>query len=299
MGRVHPRHHPVEGVIVDLIGISRAAFIEGHVRQRRIVDPVEEHPLGVEGVLGSGHIELGRRHDGRHGGVHLHGSLQFLAGEVHRHQRKAGGAILPHAHRQHVKGHGDGQISCRQVGPENAVRCHRDRMGAVGISGVQSTIRPQKGVGHQRSKAIVLLHGGRWRGQIAVRMGQHLVIGQAVPGQIRLPHHILPLFHEPGDLRILRHRFVNGDQAVIQQPLFSAIVPREGQAAQILTVGAAGDDIGIVHHQRLRQRGVGMSGDDHVNAVHRLGQLLILGGRQRVPGAAVGQADDDLCPLPL
>ena len=104
-------------------------------------------------------------------------------------------------------------------------------MGAVGISGVQGTIRPQKGIGHQRSKAIVLLHGGRWRGQIVVRMGQNLVIGQAVPGQIRLPHHVLPLLHKSGDLRILRHRFVNGDQAVVQQPLFSAIVPRKGQTA--------------------------------------------------------------------
>jgi len=52
--------------------------------------------------------------------------------------------------------------------PETAGGRHRDRMGAVGISGVQGTIRPQKSIGHQRSKAIVLLHGGRWRVQIVV-----------------------------------------------------------------------------------------------------------------------------------
>ena len=39
--------------------------------------------------------------------------------------------------------------------------------------------------------------------------------------------------------------------------------------------------------------------DVYKRQVHRLGQLLILGGRQRIPGAAVGQTDDDLCPLPL
>ena len=42
-----------------------------------------------------------------------------------------------------------------------------------------------------------------------------------------------------------------------------------------------------------------MAGDNDVDAVHRLGQFLILRGCQRVPGAAVGQADDDLRPLPL
>ena len=42
-----------------------------------------------------------------------------------------------------------------------------------------------------------------------------------------------------------------------------------------------------------------MAGNNHIDAVHSLGQFLVLRGCQRVPGAAVGQADDDLRPLPL
>ena len=164
---------------------------------------------------------------------------------------------------------------------------------------IQGAIRPQEGVGHQFSQIVSLLHPGYGEIQMEAGAGQHPVIGQVIALQIGVSHHVLPLLHEPGDLRVLRHRFVNGNQPVIHQLLAAVTAAAEGQAAQIGAVGAAGDNVGIVYHQRLRQGGVGVAGDNDVNAVHRFGQFLILGDCQRLPGAAVGQAQDNLRPFRL
>ena len=123
---------------------------------------------------------MGSGHNGRYGSIHLHGRLQFLAGEIYRHQREAGGAVLPHAHGQHVKGHRRRDLPGRQAGPENTVRRDGYRVSRVIKAGIQGAIRPQKRIGHQRSKAVVLLYGRCGCHQIIVRAGQHLIVGQVI-----------------------------------------------------------------------------------------------------------------------
>ena len=71
----------------------------------------------------------------------------------------------------------------------------------------------------------------------------------------------------------------------------------QGDGAQIPAVGSGGDDIRVIHRNGLRQRGVGVAGDDDVDAVHGFCQRIVLS--LAALGAGVGQAEDQLRPLGL
>ena len=255
--------------------------------------------MGVKAVIDPVDIQLGRIHDGGDGGIHLQHRPQLLSGEIHVHQGEAGGAVLPHPHGQHIEGHRGGDVPRRDGGAQHPVGGDGDGGAVIGV-GLQLLRRPLEGVGHQSADGVVLLHaaGGSAHGE--VRVGQHLVIGQAVPGQIAGVHLGLPALHDLGDARVAGQLLVDGGQVVVHKGLFA--VPEhagQGDGAQIAAVRPAGNDIGIVHHDGLRQGGVGVAGDDHVDAGHLLGQLLVLRLLLLVAGAGVGQADDDLGPLLL
>ena len=254
--------------------------------------------MGVEGVHHPRHVQLGRRHDRGHRGVHLCRRPQLLPGEVAGHQWKTRGPILPHSHGEHIKGLGDGDIPRRQIGPQHAVGsdCHR---GHPWVLRCQLPRRPEEGVRHQLPQGISLLDARLRPRQGEVRPGQHLVIGQVVAGQIIHPHLGLPLLHQGGDLLVLRQGLVDRDQLVVHQGLASVLRPLQSVAPQILAVGPGGDDIGISLHNGLGEGGVGMAREDQVDPLHLPGQLLVLRLPLPLVGPAVGQRDDKLRTLLL
>ena len=262
-----------------------------------VKDPVEDHPVGVEGILQAGGIQLGLGHQRGHRGVDLGHRTQLLSGEVTGHQGVAGGAVLPHPHGQHVEGLGGGELPGGQGGPEHSV-------GGDGHQGpvprqVQLLHGPQEGVGHQLPQGVPRLDPGSRRVQGEAAGGEHLVIGQAVPAQIGGVHLPLPLVHQGGDLPVLGQGLVDGDQTVVRQGLLPARRPGQGDGPQVLAVGPGGDNIGVSGHNGLGQGGVAVARDDQVDPLHRLGQLLVLGELFLFVGSAVGQADDKLGPLGL
>ena len=253
--------------------------------------------MGVEGVVHSRQVELGLRHQGGHGGVHLQHRPQLLAREVAGDQRRTGGPVGPGPHIQHIKDLGRGDISPGQRSPQHPVRCEGDQGLSLRQPG-NGPGRPGKGVRRQLSQAISILNPrlGQWEEKVA--SGQHLVIGEAIGAQIADVHLLLPVLGQSGNLRVLPRRPVNGDQAVLLQGLLPRPVPGQGDAPQVFTVGPGGDNVGVPHHNGFRQGGVGMSRNDQVDLRHRPGQVLILRGGG-LAGAAVGQADDKLRPLLL
>ena len=64
-----------------------------------------------------------------------------------------------------------------------------------------------------------------------------------------------------------------------------------------MAVGSGGDDIGAVHHNGLRQGGVGVAGEDDVDALHSLGEFVVLPFACLCAG--VGETEDELRPLGL
>ena len=113
-------------------------------------------------------------------------------------------------------------------------------------------------------------------GEVKVRPGQHLVKGQAKLREVLLLHHGLEGLGQPLQLCILLHRLVHRHQPVIVVGDRTSIIQLQLQHTQIGGVLAAGDNEGTVDLNRLLQGGVGVARDDDVDAVHRLGQIIVL-----------------------
>ena len=287
LGGVHPGDHPVELIVLHLIGA---------VLDPAICHTVEKHPVGVEGVVHPRHIELGSGHQGRHRGIHLGGGLQLLAGEVHPHQGEAGGAVAPHPHGQHVESHGRRDLPFGQGGPQHSVGGDRHGLD-VGAVRLQVSCSPKEGIGRQLPQGVPALDPGDRGGQVEVRPGEHLVIGQAIPAQIGPPYQALPPLHQTGDVLVFWEGLVDGDQPIVSQDLASPLGPVDRDGPQGLAIGPGRDDIGAVDQDRLLQGSVGVARDDQVDPLHLLRQPLVFRQLFLLMGPCVGQTDDELGPL--
>ena len=126
---------------------------------------------------------------------------------------------------------------------------------------------------------------------------QHLIEAYAVVVQILLLHQGAEGRRQGHHVRILRHRLVHGEQSVVGHGFLPVWLPLHGEDAQVGGVLPAGHNQGVPHAQGLVQGGVGVAGEDHVDAVHPPGQLVVLALSPAV-GAAVGQADDKIGSVP-
>ena len=129
---------------------------------------------------------------------------------------------------------------------------------------------------------VHLIHGVELVGVVH----QHLVKLQIKVRQVVLLHLALGLFNPRRHLRVLGHTLVHRHQAVFFQ-LQPILGLGQGEHPQVFPILSGGDDVGIIDLNGLLQGGVGVAGDDDVDAVHLLGQLVVL-----PLGAGVGQADD-------
>ena len=132
---------------------------------------------------------------------------------------------------------------------------------------------------------VHLIHGVELVGVVH----QHLVKLQIKVCQVVLLHLALGLFNPRSHLRVLGHALVHRHQAAVLQ-LHPVLGAGQGEYTQIFAVLSSGDDVGIIDLNGLLQGGVGVAGDDDVDAVHLLGQLVVL--PLPLLGARVGQADD-------
>ena len=281
---IEPGDHPIEPVVLDgdLGAVGQDLGAAGH--------PVKDHPVGIEGPAHTCAVELGRRHRGRYGGVHLKGVLQLPAGDIDPHQGIARSAVGPGAQGGDVKGVGDGDLPGGQGGPNNSGGHHGEVHRHI--------VRPLRllhgvdiGVGNETAQGVLLLHRSKLTdGREGVGVfAEDLVEGEPVAREIGLVHRPAEAVGQGGQVMVPGYRLVHGDELVVHQ-LHPFALLRYRQHPQILGVLPAGDDEGAVDPDGLGQGGVGVPGDDDVDAVHRLGQRIVL--PLSVPGAAVGEADD-------
>ena len=131
---------------------------------------------------------------------------------------------------------------------------------------------------------IDLIHRIEFHGVV----DQYLVVGHTVGGEIIGLHIALEALYQGGNGGILFGCFINGDQLIIGKG--SGIgAEGHGHDTQIFSVFSRRDDGGIVDHDGFMQGRVGMTGNNEVNALDGLGQLIVLA--LAVLGAAVGKAD--------
>ena len=128
-------------------------------------------------------------------------------------------------------------------------------------------------------------------GKIKGGLGQHLVKGQAKLGEVFLLHHGLEGLRQPLHIGVGAYGLVHRHQPVIKIGDGACAVQFQLQHPKIGGVLPTGDDQGIVDLNRLLQSGMGVARDDNVNAVHCLGQLVVLA--LTVLRAGMGQADNE------
>ena len=122
---------------------------------------------------------------------------------------------------------------------------------------------------------MLLAKLGDW-GKVKLRPGQHLIEGQSELGEVLLLDDGLEGLGQPLHLSISRYCLVHRHQPVIIVRDSTGIVQLQSQHTQIGGILSAGNNQGIIDLNRLLQGGVGVAGDDHVDAVHRLSQLIVL-----------------------
>ena len=153
--------------------------------------------------------------------------------------------------------------------------------------------RPLVGVGEQVAQIGLVVAGVHLvhRVKIIAVTDQHLVESHVEFGKVAFLHLALGALDPAGDGGVAGDGVVDGDQLVAEQ-LHHAVVPAvQVKHPQILGILAAGHDIGAIDHDGLSEGGVGVAGDDDVDALHLFGELVVLALALSV-GARVGQADD-------
>ena len=253
-------------------------------------DLVEDQPARIIGPAHARRIELGGRHERGNGSVHLEDVFQLPSGQPYGHQRVARRTVRSGAQRRDVERVRGGDLSRSKGSPDNACGHHRKVHGPV-VLPLRLFHRVDIGIRDQAAQGVLLLllrepaDGRERKGALT----EHLMKAQAETRQVPLVHLLLKPAGHRGHGGVFCHGLINGDQPEVQGiQSFSGLLHR--QHAQVPGVLAAGDDQGIVHPDGLLRGGVGMSGDDHVDAVHGFCQLVVLPFTVR--GPRVGQAHD-------